>query len=65
MTTPEASHFARLLKSEGISFFRIAQCKNVECKAEIPKGKKFCTVACHNKYNGIEEEDDEDEYFDE
>ena len=50
MTKVEAAAFHRLRASGGVSFFRTAACK--ACKAEVAKGKTYCSKKCYDATEG-------------
>lgn len=55
MTRVEMALFKRMVKNGDVSFFRISQC--AECKADIIKGKKYCSKKCA----AVEDEEEEDD----
>jgi hypothetical protein len=61
MTKLESATFKKLVEEGAISFFQISVCEN--CKSDILKGKKYCSIDCYKaKERGYEEEKDEEEY---
>jgi len=55
MNGVEMIEFKKLRASGAVSIFQIKICDCEECREEIPKSKKFCSLNCKRKNEGIEE----------
>jgi len=55
LTVGESGMFKRLREAGALSPFRIARCE--ECGADVPRGKRFCSKQCFQKWQAKQEED--------
>lgn len=61
MTVPEASAFESYLRSGRVTIFRSAQCEAAGCEKLVPRVKRFCSVVCYRKEEGVDDVEDEEQ----
>lgn len=56
LTAGEQGMFKKLVEAQAISSFRMSPCE--VCEKDVPKGKRFCSKQCYEKWQQQQEKAD-------